>query len=165
MRVPNFSRYAHWLAGFGLFAAGAVIGSALFMALYQEQFTFITLQNIKLVDENNKLHETLESLRSARSREGYIWEINVEIEQTGQGEELDELTAAEIVRRVREDLKLLVGKPAAHIKDYPDLYRKIVDGTVYAGIRDRDYRIQFRMMAVIHSELTVRIAVQRQIPN
>ncbi|MFD0871888.1 MULTISPECIES: hypothetical protein [Paenibacillus] len=151
MRVPNFDRYRHWLARFGLFLAGVIIGAALFMGIYQQNFSLLASRNADLEQEIRELRNEIETYSKNRKQAAYIGGIFVHLEE---GHTLDDLSKVELEKRVHEDLKVLSGKPVADFKKDPKLYMKLIEKP-YPGIYDKDYRVEVTTLMLVQSELRV----------
>ena len=159
MRVPQFERFSGWFAGFGLFLAGMVAGSALYMSIHQHNFSILAIQNALLKTRLEEAENNIASLTKKRSLNAYVAMVKVSLWENGT-DPLDELSADELKQKVKRDLQVAVGKPVASVKAAPDVFIRLVDGKVYHGIRDKDYLVRVRTIFVAQGELTVWIAAE-----
>ncbi len=157
MRVPPFDHYEKWLAGVGLFIVGSIFGSALFMCLYQHNFSLLSIQNQHLRTEIDNLNMTNKNItdKQISDKKASIRTIKVVFEQKNEPKKLDELSENELRKKIVEDLKFLSGKAIVEIKDNPLLFRKLIDGKTYHNILERDYIIYVRSIILMQSELNV----------
>ncbi|GIP33696.1 hypothetical protein [Paenibacillus sp. J2TS4] len=151
MRVPNFDRYLHWLARLGLFLAGMIIGSALFMGIYQQNFSLLANRNADLEQEIRVLQSEIETYSKNKKQAAYIGGVFVHLEE---GHELDDLSKVELERRVHRDLKIVSGKLVADFKKDPKLYMKLIEKP-YPGVYDKDYQVEVKTLMLVQSELRV----------
>lgn len=161
MRVPPFERYVRFLSGLGLLLAGAVIGSALFMGIYQQNFSQLVLDNQKLGQENAQLKREVDSLNKNKNRQSVVGKIVVNVAKVdGETDPLDESIATEIKKRVYADLQVLIGQPLSAIAANPQLYQNLVDKKIYTGVHEKDYVASLKTMMISPSQLTVWITIR-----
>lgn len=153
MRVPNFRRYIHWLASLGLFLSGMIVGCAVFLSIYQQNFTILATQKADLENEVRELQSTIETAEKNHKKAAYIGGIFVEWENR---DNLDDLTRIELEKRVHKDLSVLSGKPIADIRKDPLLFFKLIEKP-YTNVHDRNYEVRVAAMLIVQSELRVWI--------
>lgn len=156
MRVPDFQRYTHWLAGLGLFLAGMIVGCAVFLSIYQQNFTILATRNAELENEIRELQSTVETSEKNKKRAAYIGGVFVEWEDRSN---LDDLTRIELEKRVHKELSVLSGKLIADIRKDPLLYLKLVEKP-YTSVYDKDYTVKVSALLIVQSELRVWIKAQ-----
>lgn len=164
MRVPDFERYRGWMAGIGLFLAGAIVGAAVFMSLYQHAFSILAIQNNNLLNELEKLKVDLKTQIGTKQKQAYIGLIKVYIESS-EAQPLDDLTLGELRKRVHKDLLVASGKPVSAVTAAPKVFIKLVDGNIYHSIRDKDYTVHVETFALVQSELTVWLTADEYLKN
>jgi cell division protein FtsL len=159
VRVPPFNRYERFFAGFGLFIAGAIVGSAIFMVIYQYNFSLLSIQNQQMRTEMDNLIATNKNLnlKQKKAAQTNIQSIKVLFEQKNELNKLDEISENELRKKIIQDLQFLSGKPVAQLKLDPLLYRNLIEGKTYHAIHERDYIINVRTLMVVETELTVII--------
>jgi len=157
MRVPPFDHYQKWLSGVGLFFVGSIVGSALFMCLYQHNFSLLSISNQHLRTEIDNLNLTNRNIldKQQSDKQASIRTIKVVFEYKNDVRKLDELSENALRKKIVEDLKFLSGKAIVEIKDNPLLFRKLIDGKTYHNILERDYIISVRSIILMQSELNV----------
>jgi hypothetical protein len=159
MRVPPFERYEKALAGAGLFLVGLIVGCALFMSIYQNNFSILSIQNQQMRTELKNLKEDirLNNLKQKKSSQPLIHSIKVMFERKTEANKLDEVSENELREEITQDLQFLYGAEVRKIRDDPLLYRNLLDGKTYHAIQERDYTIYVRSIIVINDELTVTL--------
>jgi hypothetical protein len=158
MRVPPFSRYERFFAGFGIFIAGTIVGSAIFMVIYQYNFSLLSIQNQQMRTEiDNLITNKNLNLKQKNATQTKIQSIHVLFEQKNELKRLDEISENELRKKIIQDLQFLNGKPVAQLKLDPLLYRNLIEGKTYHAIQERDYIINVRTLMVVETELTVII--------
>jgi hypothetical protein len=161
MRVPQFEAYEKSFAGVGLFLVGLIVGCALFMSIYQSNFSLLSIQNQQMRIELGQLKETNRNLnlKDKKSTQPDIHSIKVIFERKTEASKLDEVSENELRQKITQDLQFLNGTAIRKIKDEPLLYRNLLEGKTYHEIRERDYIINVRTLIVVDDELTVTLNV------
>ncbi|MBC8079949.1 MAG: hypothetical protein H7X86_06365 [Gorillibacterium sp.] len=161
MRVPQFNRYRGWLYGIALFITGGICGSAVFMSIHQNNFTLLAIENETLHIELEQAHTDIVALSGHRNKQQMISQVKVMVDQTDSA--LDDLVENALRRAIHRDMEVAIGKPLIAVKAAPQVFIQLVDGKIYTGIREKDYRIRVQSLIVIQSELTVWITVKEYI--
>ncbi|MEX2461703.1 MAG: hypothetical protein WD469_10495 [Paenibacillaceae bacterium] len=161
MRVPQFEPYEKSLVGAGFFLVGLIVGCALFMSIYQSNFSLLSIQNQQMRAELEHLKETNRNLnlKEKKSTQPDIHRIKVIFEQKPEASKLDEVSENELRQKITRDLQFLNGTAIRKVKDEPLLYRNLLEGKTYHEVRERDYIIHVRTLIVIDDELTVTLNV------
>jgi hypothetical protein len=161
MRVPQFERYEKSLVGAGLFIVGLIVGCALFMIIYQNNFSLLSIQNEQMHTEITNLKEDNRryNLKQKKSAQPILQSIKVAFERKTEASKLDEITENELRQKIIQDLQFLNGADIRKIKDEPLLYRNLLEGKTYHAIRERDYTVYVRTLIVVNDELTVTLNV------
>jgi hypothetical protein len=161
MRVPQFERYEKTLVGAGVFLVGLIVGCALFLSIYQHNFSMLSIQNQQmrleiadLKDMNRNLN-----LNHKKSDQPLIHSIKVAFERKAESNKLDEVSENELRQKITQDLQFLNGTDMRNIKKQPLLYRNLLEGKTYLAIRERDYTINVRTLIAIDDELTFTLNV------
>jgi cell division protein FtsL len=157
MRVPPFERYEKTLAGAGLFLVGLIVGCALFMSIYQHNFSLLSTQNQQMHSEIKDLKDTNRNLilNHKKSNQPLIHSIKVAFERKAEANKLDEVSENELRQKITQDLQFLNGTDVRKIKQEPMLYRNLLEGKTYHAVHERDYIINVRTLIAIDDELTV----------
>jgi hypothetical protein len=161
MRVPQFERYEKSLVGAGLFLVGLIVGCALFMSIYQNNFSILSIQNQQMRIEIGNLKDTIRDLKlnHKKSDQPLIHSIKIVFERKAEANKLDEVSENELRQKITQDLQFLNGTDVRKIKEDPLLYRNLLEGKTYHAIRERDYTINVRTLIAIDDELTVTLNV------
>jgi hypothetical protein len=160
MRVPPFERYEKSLVGAGLFLVGLIVGCALFMAIYQRNFSLLSIQNQQMRTEIEALKDENRNFTlQKKASQPLIRSIKIIFERKHDSFKLDEISENELRHRITQDLQFLHGKDIRGIKDDPLLYRNLLEGKTFHAIRERDYTVYVRTLIVVESELTVALQV------
>jgi hypothetical protein len=161
MRVPPFERYEKSLVGAGLFLVGLIVGCALFMSVYQRNFSLLSIQNQQMRSEIEDLKEENQNmtLTQKKASQPLIRSIKIIFERKNETTKLDDISENELRHKILQDLQFLNGKDSRRIKEDPLLYRNLLEGKTFHAIRERDYIVYVRTLIVVESELTVAIQV------
>jgi hypothetical protein len=161
MRIPPFERFDKSFVGFGLFIVGLIVGSAIFMSIYQQNFSILSIQNqhMRTEIENLKRDNKTLNLKQKKNSDPAIRSIKVVFERKSELNALDELSENELRKKIIQDLQFLNGKAIAGVKEDPLLYRNLIDGKTYHAVRERDYTVYVRTLMVIDSEFIVTVHV------
>ena len=156
MRVPPFHMVARWLQGIGLFVAGGIVGSAVFMIVAQHNFNELYDMYVPIKKERDSLLEDIESLKKYKDRQSVIKTVTVYLEGTGAADaSKDKTVAGEITKRAEKDLSLFIGRTSGSVD--PVFVRNLFARSFYSGIYEKDYVVRLTAMTVVGSELTVWI--------
>lgn len=159
MRIPQFERYSNLLFGAGFFLVGLIVGCALFMSIYQANFSLLAIQNKQMRTEIGSLKESTRilNLKEKKSTNPDIHSIKVIFERRTETSKLDEISENELREKIIHDLQFLNGTDIRKIKAEPLLYRNLLEGKTYQAVQERDYTIYVRTLIVIDNELTVAL--------
>ncbi|WNQ09948.1 hypothetical protein MJA45_20320 [Paenibacillus aurantius] len=155
MRVPPSALYRKWVMGAGLFMAGAIVGAAVFLSLMHHNFSVLSIQNHKLKEEMEKLNNEIKQQTGSKQKPTVISKITVNVEPYSPNDPIDDLSLTELKTRIHKDLLVASGKPVSAVKQAPGVFMEIVNGNIYQAVRDRNYEIRVKTMAVIQNELIV----------
>ncbi|WP_248930503.1 hypothetical protein [Paenibacillus hamazuiensis] len=159
MRVPQFEYYAGLLQAFGLMLAGAVIGSAVFMGIYKNNFNIVIEQNRELKKEQAELLEKIETNNKLRNKQSVIGDVKVFV-SSGDNSQLDKIAAGELERKVEQDLKVVIGQKISAFEENPQLYEKLIAQRIYQGVAQKDYTVSVKTMVLTQTQLKVWIVAK-----
>lgn len=145
---------AQILQSIGLFVGGGVVGAALFMLVYQQNFSRLVVQNTALRTENIKLSEDLEQLRRNQKNHSIIKRIDAHLTASSLlqvGPDVQE----ELERRVRDELKVVYGQKITTAKENVPVFEKLISSKTSYAVLDKHYAVQVKFFALIGTELTV----------
>jgi hypothetical protein len=159
MRIPPFERYEKTFVGLSIFIVGMIVGSAIFMAVYQNNFSLLWIQNQHMRTEIESLKTTNKNLNLKQNRiaPSAIHSITVIFEAKNDAAKLDEISENELRKKIIQDLQFLNGKAIAKLKEDPLLYRNLIDGKTYHAIGERDYVVYVRTFMVIESNMILTV--------
>lgn len=152
----------HLRAG-GLVAAGMVIGAALFMSVYQQNFSSLYMEKERLRMENEELKKTLEPYRKNQSQSSEIREIVVQLSVPPGSESPDEMTAIDLRRKLAADLDLLRGKPPETAAESLIVARRIIENKIYTLDKNTEYRMAVDIILIKSGVLTIWAEVRPHI--
>ena len=157
MRVPDLSRFSRWSFALGWFVLGAVAGASVLMAVVQRVHDIHVEENRILRIEKQILAENLASRAEYGHEPRAIHSIIVHLEDDGRTE-LDETARIELKRRVRDDLKVLLGKDINDITPLVDNGTRVLK-TLYerlhSDVNGKDYFVRIDSYVIIYGELRV----------
>lgn len=155
------------LQGIGLFIAGAVIGSAVFMSVTKHHLDLVLTQNRELIDERNQLLLDNETLKSTKNQYSTINLLNVYVE-SADDKELDKAAESELRKMVHADLrKMVIGQKVTNFADNHELFEHLLTKKTYPSVLEKDYIVSFRTMVLVQTELRVWVTAKewKRIPN
>jgi len=160
VRVPPFERYAGWLSAFGLIVAGMVIGSAVFMSIYQNNMSILLQRNGALKNQVEKLKDSEKNFEKFRNKQQYIGKVDVIVEvNRNDMDKTDVNVLNEIKSQVYKDIsKHLSGKLITAVRDNPEVYIDMVEQKVYRNIFDKNYIVTVKRLMVFQTELLLYIS-------
>jgi hypothetical protein len=161
LRVPPFERYRRFFAGFGLLLAGAIMGSAVFMGIYQRNFNLMYVKMHNYQEENAKLLQDIDSLNKTRNKQTLVNFINVYLQNEGNEEPLGADIQKEIEGDVQKELKLVIGQKAAYVRDSRALYERLISQKILT-VHDKKYTVQVKSMILVQTELSVWITAKEK---
>lgn len=164
MRIPTLRQAANWTRYIGIFLAGIIVGSALFMSIYQHNFSLVVIDNISLKSRLDDLSKENESLNKYKSNESVIKSISIYIREGDNAAKLDQVTEDKIKRRVYHDLKILIGQQNANASTL-HIVQKLMNRKMYASIQDKDYIVQLQTILVLRTEMKVWLEARPFIRN
>jgi hypothetical protein len=152
------------LSGIGLFICGGVIGSAVFMSIFQHNFSLLKMNNDRLAVENKRLTQDNLALTKFKNRQSVISKVDVKLAVSGDGDAaLDKAVELGLLDRIRNDLQVVVGQPLSSVTANPQLYQKLIDRKVYYNIYEKDYIVYLKTMLLSPTQLTVWVTVSELI--
>jgi hypothetical protein len=161
MRVPQFERYEKSLVSASLFLVGLIVGCALFLSIYQRNFSLLWIENQQMRAEITDLKEANQNfnLKQKKASQAAIHSVKVIFEIKTEANKLDEISENELRQQIIQDLQFLIGQDIRKVKEDPLLYRNLLEGKTYHAIRERDYTVYVRTLMVVDAELTVTLNV------
>jgi len=148
MRVPSAYWLVRYMRAAGLLVAGAVIGSAVFMSVYQHNFELLVLENRRLAAENEELSKTLEPLLKNKDRPSIVNQIKINIASPVGSAALDEVTATELRRILQNDLEPLRGRTVDAAADSMLVVKRLVERKVYRLSDNQEFTLELQLSVI-----------------
>lgn len=165
MRVPTMDWVMKHVRAGGLLAAGMIIGAAVFMSVYQQNFSSLYMDKERLRMENEELKKTLEPYRNSQNQSSEIREIVVQLSVPSGHASPDEMTAIALRRKLAADLDLLRGKSPETAAESLIVARRIIENKVYVLDKDTEYRMTVDIILIKSGVLTVWTEAVLHIPE
>ncbi|PYI57071.1 hypothetical protein DLM86_01075 [Paenibacillus flagellatus] len=164
--MPSLELIGRWLSGIGLFAAGMVVGAAVYMSVHQANFSLLVERNTVLVDENDNLKKELQNLNKFKNSQSVIKKITVRVENgtSSPTPAIDPIAEQELKQQVQKVLEpvyvghsLTLFTSGAEDQRTAEILklRKIVSQPY--TVKEHTYKAEFSSMAIVQTELIVYI--------
>ncbi|GGD74166.1 hypothetical protein [Paenibacillus nasutitermitis] len=163
MRVPQFERYARLSQGAALLVVGAIIGAAVYQSIFFMNFNALKNVTMEMEDRLQQYEDDIKRLNQFKDQHTVIKSIQPVLEQAREKTKvktLDELTKAELKRRIKEDLGVLIGRSIYDIDSDAKLARLLLERKVYMNVHDGDYVVEIKTMLVVDNMLRVWFTTQ-----
>lgn len=164
MRVPAFDRFARGLQFAGVFILGMIIGAILYNSLYLAQFQALIILKSELEEKLEQYEQDIQGLKQFKNQHTVIKSVLPRIEkEAGQNTgrpELDHVTEAELIKRIKEDLKSFLGQSIYEIDSDAQFARNLLEKKVYMDVYNKDYSIEVKTILVVDNVLHVWIKVR-----
>lgn len=163
MRVPSVDWLSKYMRSAGLVAAGAIIGAALFMAVYQHNFSLLYMENQRLKTENDDMRKTLEPYLKNKNRSSVVRQIKINLLTMPDGRALDEITTIQLKRLLAGDLESLRGRSVDSAAESMIVAERIIGRKVYSLEKDQEFTVDIRLILIKSGELTLWTEVRPHI--
>lgn len=163
MRIPPFERFNKGMQMLGVLIAGMIIGAAIFNSVYLAQFEALVNLKGELEMKLEQYETDIKSLNQYKQQHTVIKSVLPRISmKDGQGsaKELDKLTEAELMKRIKEDFSSFLGQSIYEIDSDAKLARNLLERKVYTDINEKDYSIEVKTVLVVENVLHVWIEVR-----
>lgn len=128
MRVPNFQQLAGWSQNLGFFFAGMIVGAAVFMLMYMDNFDYLVQQREILSEENNHLTEQLEA-HNNMTNPTLLKSIDIILQNPPSYPDLDDVTTTQLQKLAREELKFMIGQRVSRLE--PEYIKRLFGKKVF----------------------------------
>lgn len=155
MKVPARAWFNPYMRAIGLIAAGMVIGSALFMSIYQHNFSILYDDNQQLISENHEIRKELEPLIRKQNNKVTIRQIRIHVQSSVDGDPLEKAVVSELRRSLQRDLELLRGTTIDSVIDSLIVAKGIITRKIYHLPGAQEFTVEIPMIIVKNSELTI----------
>ena len=164
MRVPSASWFSLYVRAFGLVIAGMVIGSAVFMVIYQHNFELLYLDNQRLAEENSDLRKTLEPYVKD-NRQSVVRQFKLHIYSDWGDKAPDEITTTDLRRKLQNDLESLRGRTFESAADSLLVARGIIHRKIYKLEDNQEFTIELQLVVLKGDTLTIWSNVKPYVRN
>lgn len=156
MRVPPFERYVRGMQLFGVLMLGMVLGAVVLNSLFVAQFQAQYETQSELEDKLEQYEQDLIRLTQYKNQHTVIKSIQLRMENNAdQRAKLDKVTEAELIRRVKEDLAIFIGRNIYDIDSDAKLARQLLGEKVYTDVNGKDFTVELK--TVLLSDYTLQI--------
>lgn len=162
MRVPNFQHYSGWTQSLGILLSGMIIGAAVFMSLYVENFDYVVQQNKILKEEKERLEEQLQTYQQVRSPT-LLKTIDITIHNPPSYPVLDDVTASQLQKMAREELKFMIGQEIKRLE--PDYIKRLFGKKIMTLEEAKEsYVVEINSIFIADTEMRVWLWANRYMP-
>jgi hypothetical protein len=166
VRIPTSEWLRPYMRAIGLVLAGMVIGSALFMSIYAQNFSILTNDNQRLNSENQEIRKELEPLIRKQNNQIIIRQIKINMSTVGAGDSiLEDAVISELRRALLRDLELVRGTSINSVTHTLIVAKGIIKRKIYRISGDKEYTLEIPMIIVKNSELTIWVEARPYIHN
>lgn len=162
MKVPDFQQFIAWIQSFGILIAGMIIGAAIFMAMYVENFDYLVQQNEILREEKEHLEEQLATHHQVRNPT-QLKTITITIHNPSSYPVLDDVTTAQLQKLAREELKFMIGQEVKRLE--PDYIKRLFGKKVFTLEEGKtSYVVEINSIFIADTEMRVWLWAGRYMP-
>ena len=163
LRVPDFRQFVEWLQGAGLFIAGLVVGAAVYMSLYVENFDYLVQQNELLKEENSQLEERIET-QSQVKNPTQLKSIEIIIQNPPSFPDLDNVTVSQLQKLTREELKFMIGQEVKALE--PVSIKRLFGKKVFTTEDAKSsYVVEINSLFIADNEMRIWIQANHYMPS
>ncbi|MFD2116536.1 hypothetical protein ACFSTH_07365 [Paenibacillus yanchengensis] len=167
MRIPLFAKFTKAMQFVGVLLVGIILGAALYHSLSLASLEKLMNERTILQAKLTQYEEDITHLNQFKDQHTVIKSILPRIEnekgQTSERPLLDQLTETEIIKRVKEDLSVFLGRSIFDIDSNAQFARKLLEKKVYSDINQKDYVIEIKTVLVVDNVLQVWLTVRTSI--
>lgn len=148
----------------GVLTLGMIIGAILYNSIYLAQFEALITLKSELEVKLEQYEQDIKNLKQFKNQHTVIKSVLPRIEKeagqyTGRPN-LDQVTEAELIKRIKEDLKSFLGQSIYEIDSDAKFARKLLEKKVYTDVYNKDYTIEVKTILVVDNVLHVWIKVR-----
>ena len=140
--------------GLGLLVVGGVIGAAIFMIIYQHNFSLIVEENQILRNQTIELSEDLDHLRKNEKKHTVIRQIDTRLQEDST-QRLAASIKEELEKKVRDSLKIVYDQKISTAKENILVYEKLISARNSYVVLDKNFYVTVKFFTLIGTELTV----------
>ncbi|QAY65107.1 hypothetical protein [Paenibacillus protaetiae] len=163
MRIPPFHRLGRLVQSAGIFICGAVIGAVVYNTLFQAKFESVVNLKLELESKLAQYELDLKKYDQLNTKYTVIKSVQPRIEEDagadGKIMKLDKLTETELIKRVKQDLSVFIGRSIYEVDSDSRFARKLLEKKIYYNIMGKDYTVEAKTLLVAGNVLQVWIQV------
>lgn len=164
MRVPPFDRFVRGMQMLGVLILGIIIGAIVYNSFYLARFEALINLKSDLEVQLEQYEQDIKHLNQFKNQHTVIKSIKPRIEkEAGQNTgrpDLNQVTEAELIKRIKEDLRIFLGKSIYDIDSDASFARQLLEKKVYMDVQHKDYTIEVKTILVVDNVLQVWIKVR-----
>jgi hypothetical protein len=164
MRIPTFERFQRFMQVTAFFVCGMVVGSAVYSALENGMVDGLIRENYRLQDQLGTIKKEYEQVQQLHN-ENVIRNIVPFVEDTQGKSTIDIVAETELKKRLKQDLKIFIGRSIYKIGSDSQLVRNLLDKKIYDHIGDQDYEVSFKTILVADGVLQVWVEAKVHRPK
>lgn len=163
LRIPNFQHFSQWIQGVGILIAGLIIGAAMFMVMYVENFDYVVQQNEILKEENAHLEEQIEDHTNVKNPT-QLKTITIAIQNPASYPTLDDVTTTQLQKLAREELKFMIGQRVKGLE--PEYIKRLFGRKVFTLEDTKDsYVVEINSIFIADTEMRIWLWANRYMPS
>ncbi len=166
MRLPLFEKYWRMTGMIGVFLAGMMVGAAVLNSLSVAKFEAIYNTNSSLREKIEQYEKDLHSLNQYKSQHTVIKSIQIRLEEGTAAQErapLDKSSETILLRLLKEDLSIFVGRSIYDIDSDAKLARLLLERKTYMDINGKDYSADLKTVLLAENVLQIWVQAKRVI--
>jgi hypothetical protein len=164
MRIPTFERFQRFMQVSAFFVCGMIVGSAVYSALENGMVDGLIRENYRLQDQLGTIKKEYEQVQQLRN-ENVIRNIVPFVEETQGKSTIDIVAETELKKRLKEDLKIFIGRSIYKIGSESQLVRNLLEKKIYDHIGDQDYEVSLKTILVADGVLQVWVEAKVHRPK
>jgi hypothetical protein len=164
MRLPPFDRFVRGLQMVGVLTLGMIIGAIVYNSIFLARFEALITLKSELEVQLEQYEQDIKNLNQFKNQHTVIKSVLPRIEkEAGQDTKrprLDQVTEAELIKRIKEDLKSFLGRSIYEIDSDARFARKLLERKVYMDVHNKDFTIEVNTILVVDNILQVWVEVR-----
>lgn len=148
----------------GILILGMIIGAIIYNSIYIVRFEALISLKSELEVKLEQYEQDIKNLNEFKDQHTVIKSLLPRIEkEAGQDSKrprIDQVTEAELIKRIKADLKIFIGRSIYEIDSDASLARSLLEHKVYMDVNNKDYTIQLKTILIVDNALQVWIEVR-----
>lgn len=158
MRIPPFERYGFLTRTVAILLVGAICGAIAYHAVYLMNFNALRTTNSELEDRLADYEDRIHKLTQYRNQHSVVQSVLPVLLETKENgiikKKVDELTKAELKRKLKKDLNVFIGTSIYEIDSNAELARLLLNSKIYTA-GGKEYTVQINTMLIVDNVLRV----------